>query len=72
MWFLSSVLVFLLPHGTHAQYISPSYANLTGPDVPVVDLGYIKLQRTRIISANFPVNAWLGVRYATSPTGLGK
>ena len=41
----------------------------TGPDGPVVDLGHIKLQGTRMISASFPVNAWLGVCYATSPTG---
>ena len=62
-------LVLVLLGGViHAQYTSPSYANFTGPDGPVIDLGYTKLQGTRMTSANFPVNAWLGVRFAQSPT----
>ncbi|OJJ07747.1 hypothetical protein ASPVEDRAFT_88987 [Aspergillus versicolor CBS 583.65] len=52
-----------------SQYTSPTFANLSGPSGPIVDLGYIKAQGTTVTSLPHKYNAWLGIRYADSPIG---
>lgn len=52
-----------------SQYTAPSYANFSGPDGPLVDLGYLQVQGTRLTSSTVPINAWLGIQYGAAPTG---
>ena len=51
------------------QYTNPAFANTSGPTGPIIDLGYTTVKGTRAIFGAFSANAWLGVRYATPPTG---
>lgn len=55
-----------------AQYTNPSFANFSGPNGLLVDLGYVKVQSTHVTSASIPLNAWLGVRYSASPGGQNR
>ncbi|KAL2821670.1 Alpha/Beta hydrolase protein [Aspergillus granulosus] len=52
-----------------SQYTHPTFANFSGPSGPLVDLGYLKVQGTTVTSLPGKYNAWLGIRYAATPTG---
>jgi carboxylesterase type B len=70
--YISYAIIFCVLSPLHlitAQYANPKFGNFSGPNGPLVDLGYVKVQGTKYTTGPYAVNAWLGVRYAVAPTG---
>lgn len=68
-YYFTSIFFWCSAYLVSSQYTSPTFANFSGPTGPLVDLGYVKVQGTTVTSLPHKYNAWLGIRYADTPSG---
>lgn len=72
MWVLSAFAVSCLALHAHAQYTVTTFGNFSGPNGPLIDLGYTKIQGTTFVPASLGINAFLSIPFAAPPTGRNR